>query len=129
MPDPDAVRATIETYLARFTADDREGWLDLFADGATVEDPVGSPVRTGRDEIGAFWDQGHESADSVALIADGPSIVVGHQASFKFTVRPVLGGTAFTIPAIDVMTFDEDARITSQRAFVDFAMLTPADPD
>ena len=30
-----------------------------------------------------------------------------------------------TMPVIDVMTFDEDARITSQRAFVDFSMIRP----
>ena len=58
MPDADAIRATIEQYLARFSAGDREGWLDLWADGATMEDPVGSPIRTGRQVIGAFYDQG-----------------------------------------------------------------------
>lgn len=123
MPDADAVRTTIERYLARFSAGDREGWLDLWADGATMEDPVGSPVRTGRDEIGAFYDQGWSTADSIELRANGPAIVVGHQASFGFEVRPTLGGATMTMPAIDVMTFDDDARITSQRAFVDFGLL------
>jgi steroid delta-isomerase len=101
MPDADAIRTTIEQYLARFSADDREGWLDLWADGATMEDPVGSPLRTGREEIGAFYDQGTSTADKV--------------------------GITMTMPAIDVMTFDDDARITSQRAFVDFGMIRPAD--
>jgi len=125
MPDPDAIRATIDAYLAAFTAGDRATWLALFADDATMEDPVGSPIKHGREEIGAFYDQGHASADSVELRPVGPAIVIGDQASFAFEVRPVLGGTALVMPAIDVMTFDDDARITSQRAFVDFAMLTP----
>ena len=54
-------------------------------------------------------------------------IVLGNEASFRFFARPTLGGVAFSLPAIDVMTFDDDARITSQRAFVDFAMLAPAE--
>lgn len=123
MPDADAIRTTIERYLARFSADDREGWLDLWADGATMEDPVGTPVRTGREEIGAFYDQGHATTDAIELRPVGAPIVVGHQASFAFDVRPTLGGATMTMPAIDVMTFDDDARITSQRAFVDFGML------
>jgi steroid Delta-isomerase len=127
MPEADAIRTTIEQYLARFSAGDREGWLDLWADGATMEDPVGSPLRTGREDIGAFYDQGHAVTDSVELRPAGVPIVVGDEAAFSFDVRPTLGGATMTMPAIDVMTFDDDARITSQRAFVDFGMIRPAD--
>jgi steroid delta-isomerase len=126
MPEAAAVHATIRAYVERFSAGDREGWLDLWADGATMEDPVGSPVRRGRDEIGALWDQGHGSADSIEMRLDGDPIVLGAEAAFRFEVRPVLGGTTMTLTVIDVMTFDEEARILSQRAFVDFARLAPA---
>ena len=61
-----------------------------------------------------------------ALIQGDP-IVCGDQAAFRFEIRPVLGGTAFSVFAIDVMTFDADARITSQRAFVDLTKLAPAE--
>jgi steroid delta-isomerase len=128
MPDADAIRTTISEYLARFTANDREGWLELWADDATMEDPVGSPLRTGKESIGEFWDHGHQAADSIELRPAEPPIVIGDQAAFTFEVRPTLGGAAFFLPCIDVMTFDEQARITSQRAFVDFSMMGPA-PD
>lgn len=126
MPDPATIRATIDEYLARFSAGDRDGWLALWADDATMEDPVGSPLRRGRDEIGAFYDEGARAADSVELRLAGAVIVVGNEASFPFEVRPVVGGVTMILPVIDVMTFDDDARITSQRAFVDFSMLAPA---
>lgn len=125
MPDADAVRSTIDRYLTLFSAREREAWLDLFAEGATMEDPVGTPLKTGREEIGAFFDQSHGSADSVELVADGPPVVIGSEAAFRFRVRPVLGGAPFELSAIDVMTFDDEARILTQRAFVDFAMLAP----
>jgi steroid delta-isomerase len=129
MPDADAIRATIEQYLTRFSAGDREGWLDLWADGATMEDPVGSPIRKGREQIGAFYDQGQANTDKVELLAAGAPIVVGGEAAFPFEVRPTLGGVTMSMPAIDVMTFDEDARITSQRAFVDFGLIRPVDAE
>lgn len=126
MPEADAIRTTIDRYLATFSAGEREAWLDLWADGATMEDPVGTPVRTGREEIGAFYDQSQGATESVELRLDGVAIVVGHEAAFRFAVRPSIGGATMVAPAIDVMTFDDDARITSQRAFIDFGLLAPA---
>lgn len=125
MPDAAAIRATIDQYLARFSAGDRDGWLALWADDATMEDPVGSPLRHGRDAIGAFYDESTSTVDSVELRLAGAVIVVGNEASFPFEVRPVMGGVTMALPVIDVMTFDDDARITSQRAFVDFSLLAP----
>ncbi len=121
----DEIRATIAHYLDRFSVADRAGWLALFAPEATVEDPVGSPVRHGSEEIGAFFDESHDAPDSVELVADGPAIVVGSQAAFAFTVRATLAGTVFVLKAIDVMSFDDQARITSQRAFVDHSTMAP----
>jgi steroid delta-isomerase len=126
-PDRVAVRATIEQYLARFSANDREGWLSLWSDDCTMEDPVGSPLKRGKEEIGVFFDQGQKNADSIELRPTAFAIVCGNQASFAMEVRPTLGGQTMIVPAIDVMTFDDDARITTQRAFVDFAQLRVAD--
>jgi steroid delta-isomerase len=125
--DPAVIRTTIEQYLARFTAGDREGWLALWSDDCTMEDPVGTPVKRGKDAIGAFYDDGQKNADSIELRATDFAIVCGGQASFAMEVRPKLGGQTMMIPAIDVMTFDDEGRITSQRAFVDFAQLRPVD--
>ena len=127
MADVEQIRTTISEYLARFSAGDREGWLALWADECTMEDPVGSPVRHGRESIGQFYDEGRSQADSVELRPDGDAIVLGHEAAFRFDVRPVLGGTTFSVSAVDVMTFDDDARITSQRAFVDVSKLVLAE--
>jgi steroid delta-isomerase len=125
--DEAAIRATIEQYFARFSAGDRDGWLALWTDDATMEDPVGTPVKRGKDEIGAFYDQGRVAAESIELRPSGYVIICGDQASFAMDVRPTVGGQTMVIPAIDVMTFGPDGRISSQRAFVDFAQLRPAE--
>lgn len=121
----DAIRATITDYCERFSAADREGWLALFTDDATVEDPVGSPVRHGKGEIGAFFDESHAAPDSIELKPNAPAIIIGSQASFSFTIRVNLAGSMFTLQAIDVMTFDDAGRIASQRAFVDHSTMAP----
>lgn len=53
MTDPEAIRSTVEDYGRTFGAD-REAWVALFAEDATVEDPVGSEIRRGRDAIRTF---------------------------------------------------------------------------
>jgi steroid delta-isomerase len=70
--DPDAIRTTIDAYVAHMSHGDREQWLGLFADGATVEDPVGTPRHEGREAIGGFFDLVQGLADRVTLEVTGP---------------------------------------------------------
>ncbi|MDE0802517.1 MAG: nuclear transport factor 2 family protein [Acidimicrobiales bacterium] len=127
MVDADAIRVTIGTYCERYT-DDRDGWLALFADGATVEDPVGSDLHVGKDAIGAFWDMSHGLADRVTLTPSGYVTVVGNEAAFAMDARMEMGDSVSGMAIIDVMTFDDDARITGQRAFWSFDDLKPVEP-
>lgn len=123
MPDAQQIRDVIAEYCRRF-ADDREGWLALWADDATIEDPVGSDVQRGKDAIAGFWDMAHELSDSVTLTPSDFVKVVGNEAAFAMTSRMETGGTTSELRIIDVMTFDDDARITSQRAYWSFDDLT-----
>jgi steroid delta-isomerase len=125
MADQTDIQATIERYWSTFSSGDRDGWLALFADDATMEDPVGSPLKRGKDEIGAFFDQSMAGVESVELRGMGATVIVGNEAAFAMEVRPVVGGAALTMAVVDVMTFDDGAKITSQRAFVDFGQIRP----
>jgi steroid delta-isomerase len=116
-PTPDQVKATVDRYLATFSANDREGWLDCFTDDGTVEDPVGSDVRKGRDAIGEFWDTSRSLADDITLhLVQGPGGAGGEYA-FAMEAHAKVGDGTMVVPTIDVMTFADDGRITSQRAF------------
>jgi steroid Delta-isomerase len=118
MADPATIEQTIERYQAAFSAGDRAGWLGLFADDATLEDPVGTPVRQGREAIGEFFDQMQSMVDRIEM--EGcVTQVCGHEAAFHVTIRAITDQTTLRMDAIDVMTFDDDARITSMRAFFD----------
>lgn len=124
-PSPDAVRQAVEAYVKRFSAADREGWLDLFAVDGTLEDPVGSPPRTGRDEIGEFWDQTHGMVDSIELVPDRPVTVCGDEAVLVFHAASVVGGQGMRVDIVDVFRVDGEGRIASQRAFWDPATIQP----
>ena len=112
----DKIRETVAAYLDRFSAGDREGWLDLFADDATCEDPVGTPIRKGRDEIGEFWDSTRGAIDITLKMVQGPG-VRGNEAAWAMEAHTKLGDSNIIAPTIDVMTFDDDGRITVMRAF------------
>ncbi len=128
MADPTTtILDTINRYARTFTAGDRAGWLECFSPDATMEDPVGTPIKHGREEIGAFYDQSTGSADAVELRVGADPVVCGAQAAFLLDIVVTIGDSKLGLAAIDVMTFDDDGRITSQRAFVDFSKLAPLD--
>ena len=52
--------------------------------------------------------------------------ICGDEAAFTMQARPMLGGAEYVVDIIDVMTFDDDARITTMKAFWDPAAMRPA---
>ena len=120
------IRSTIDAYCETFSANDREGWLACWADDATMEDPVGTPLKKGKEEIGAFYDQSQELVpEGVTLELTGEPVIVGDEAAIPMRVVVSMGGSKLTTPIVDVMRFDADARIAAQRAFVDLSKLAP----
>jgi len=124
MATPEQIRATVETYVASF-GERRDDYVACFTTDGTVEDPVGTPVRTGHADISAFWDETHGLSDATRLEITGPVRVAGNEAAFPMRAVVTLGGSDMVLPIIDVMTFDDDAKITAMRAFWDFADLAP----
>jgi steroid delta-isomerase len=82
-------------------------------------------VPTGRDEIGAFWDETHTVPDKVALVPLGITTIIGDEGIFTMQAQATLGDQVFGIDIIDLMTFDADGRITTMRAFFDPAAMSP----
>jgi steroid delta-isomerase len=113
----DAIRATVSSYLETFTAGDREAWLDLFTADATVEDPVGTAVRKGRDAIGEFWDATRGATPNIRLkLVQGPG-VCGNVAAWAMEAHVDLGESTIIAPTIDVMSFTDDGHIETMQAF------------
>jgi steroid delta-isomerase len=116
MPDRDAIERTLRAYAAAWAARDREGWLSTFADLATQEDPVGEGTRRGREEIGEFWDRAMSAYESIEIVPRG-IFVTGREAAMEWTLNAATPEGIITFEGVDVLTFDEAARIVSVRAY------------
>jgi steroid Delta-isomerase len=125
--DAAAIRGTVEAYCAAFTKADRDAYVGLFTEDAWIEDPVGTPRLEGHDGIGGFFDQARGMADTIELRQTGPVRVAAGECAFPMQARPELDGTTFVVDIIDVMTFADDGRITTMRAFWDPAEMRPAE--
>lgn len=122
MSRSDAIRTTIRAYADAWAARNRDAWLETFASDATQEDPVGDLVRRGPAEIGRFWDDAMARYRSIEIVLHDV-FVVGREAAMVWTINGVTAEGAVTFSGVDVFRFDENARITSVRAFWDRAAL------
>lgn len=124
--DAASIRSAVEGYCTAFTAGDQDAYVALFADGAWIEDPVGTPRHEGKDAIAGFFTQSSSLAESIELRQTGPVRVAAGECAFPMQARPVIGGDTYAVDIIDVMTFDDAGKITTMRAFWDPAEMRPA---
>jgi steroid delta-isomerase len=69
-PVAEVLRNTLDAYFAAIAARDPRRIASVFAKDCEIEDPVGSPVRHGRDEVAALF------ASGVAALASDVDIKV-----------------------------------------------------
>lgn len=114
MATSEQIRAAVQRYIETVGSGTSVEIAALFSEHATLEDPVGSEPLTGRPAIEKFY----AALDSVQTSTELYTVrVAGNSAAFAFRVVTETGEKVITVEPIDVMTFDEDARITSMRAF------------
>jgi len=123
----DQINATIDRYVAAFSAGDKAGYLAVFTEDATVEDPVGSDIAAGTDAIAAFWDGVRAMAAEITLTRTGPARVAAGQAAWPMRAVTNLGEMKLGVDIIDVMAFADDGRIRSMRAFWDPSDMAPVE--
>jgi steroid delta-isomerase len=112
MPSEATMKAAMQAYFDNFNAGNLEAVTAQFADGATVEDPVGAPGHSGKDAIRAFFAGVFEKAPQLTLSAP---IRGSHGNAAAMALEAHVGSV--TIRAIDVMTFDEAGKFTSMKAY------------
>lgn len=125
MPDAAVMRQVVTDYVEAMNSGDRARYVSLFAPDATIEDPVGSDVRKGHDEIGAFWDLVHSLSSRITLVQTGPVRVAGRELAFPMQAVSEVDGAEMVVDIIDVFVVDDDGKIASMRAFWDPAEMRP----
>jgi steroid delta-isomerase len=114
MPSAEQITAVVDRYInlvGNGTADDL---VELYADDATVEDPVGGEVHIGRQAIRGFYSAMESVARQCELIT---LRVAGNEAAFHFKLTIAAGDSKMVIEPIDVMVFDGEGKISSMKAY------------
>ncbi|MDX1890493.1 nuclear transport factor 2 family protein [Mycolicibacterium sp. 050158] len=115
MSSAEANAKTVHTYLDLVAQGKADEIAELYTDDATVEDPVGGEVHIGRQAVRGFY--------SAVLGAKAETEVVtlralGHEAAFVWKLTLDLGeGGKMRIDIVSVMTFDDEAKIASMKAY------------
>ncbi len=107
--------AVCQRYVDALVASDLEGVLALFAEDATVEDPVGTPIKAGRDELAAFYQVACDSVVAGQLL--GTPRFAGAEVAFPFEITITSNDSTMRMEIIDVFTFDESGKIRGMRAY------------
>jgi steroid delta-isomerase len=126
MVDVDHIRQIYESYPKLVSAAEVDAIVDLYADDAKIEDPIGSPLHEGRDAIRSFYEA---SIGAVTMRQTGPIRVAGTEAAVPLVVVIGAGDDRKALDIISTMVFDDAGKITRMRAFWSFAEMRDARPD
>lgn len=110
------MKKAMQAYIDHFNRDDLDGIVGLYADDATVEDPVGSPIKFGKSSIREFYAMALKTGARLALAAPIRGSH-GNAAAMAFDVNLTMPAGRMTIRVIDVMTFNDAGKFSSMRAF------------
>lgn len=126
MVDAKLIREIYERYPELVSNGDVDGILELYAEDAVVEDPVGSERRVGKDAIREFY---QASAGTVVLKVSGPVRIAGNEAATPMVIRFGPAGQQTALDVISNMSFDDEGRIKSMKAWWRTEDMRPATPD
>jgi steroid delta-isomerase len=115
MPSAEDITKAVNRYLETVSQGRPDDVAALYAEDATVEDPVGGEVHIGRQAIRGFYANvlgAKCETDVVTLRA------LGNEAAYFWRLTVDLGeGDRMTIEIISVMTFDDEGKIASMKAY------------
>jgi steroid delta-isomerase len=114
-PAAEQITQTINRYLQLVAEGQPDEIAALYADDATVEDPVGGEVHIGRQAIRGFY----TNVENVKAQAEVITLrALGNEAAFHWTLTIDFGNDGgMRIDIISVMTFNEDGEIASMKAY------------
>ncbi len=121
-----------EASMAAVESGNRQAWLDLFAEDAVVEDPVGPSAfdpegkgHRGLEAIAAFYDNVIAANQSIAFTIH-QSFLCGEEAANVGVIRiSFTDGSAVEVDGVYIYRRSPDGKIASLRAFWDPGAVRP----
>lgn len=122
MPSAEQITQAVNSYLELVSKGQADAITDLYADDATIEDPVGGEVHIGRAAIRGFY----TAVENVKAQTDVVTLrALGNEAAFHWTLSLDFGDNGMRIDIISVMTFTDDGKIASMKAYWGPENVTP----
>jgi len=115
MRSADETRQFVESYIRAFNARDLDAVAAIYAEHATLEDPVGSQLHEGRAAIRAFYEQYRDQPSFLQLTGD--FYYAGDAVAFSFFCFLGTGPESMIVQITDTFRFDTEGRVSEMRAF------------
>ena len=124
---PQRMRRIVQQLIDALAAGDAARIVELYAEDATVEDPVGTEPLRGRVAIAELYERAVEMGARIELVTP---IRASHglAAAMAFNVRINTPQGEMCIAVVEVLEFDATLKITRMRAYwaPDDVSMTPA---
>ena len=116
------ITTAVNRYLELVASGTADEIAALYAEDATVEDPVGGgEVHIGRQAIHGFY----KNIENIPRATELHALrVAGHEAAFMFSITVGPEGGSMRIEPIDVMNFNADGKVASMKAYWSPAYVT-----
>lgn len=125
MPTTQQMTDAVDQYIALFNSGDIDGLLALFADDASVEDPVGTPPKEGAAAIREFYTMSIGTGAKLHYV--GPTCpTAGDLVAYVMYVVVPINGTDMRFDVIETFRVRDDGKIAEMRAFFGESNIRPA---
>jgi len=115
MRTAEETRQLIVAYIRAFNARDLDAVAAIYAEDATLEDPVGSQVHEGKTAIRAFYEQYRDQPSFLQLTGDFH--YAGDAVAFSFFCFIGTGKESMIVQITDTFRFDPEGKVKEMRAF------------
>ena len=113
MPTPDELRSVVDKYIDLVANGTAEQITELYAEGATVEDPVGTDPHVGLEGVRNFY-------KVIEPFKRTPELrgvkAAGNVAVFEFHIVTHFDAMTIELSPVDIMEFDEHGKVARMRA-------------
>lgn len=107
--------AALQTYVDSISNSDLEAIINLFAEDAVVEDPVGTDPHIGHAALREFYQMACDSVSKMVL--EGNVRVTKKWAAAGMLAYPKGAEDSLVIETLDVMEFNEEGKIIRMTAY------------
>lgn len=113
MPTPDEMRSVVDKYVDLVANGTAEQITELYADDATVEDPIGTDPHVGRQAVLDFYKiiEPFERTTELRSVR-----AAGNVAVFEFHIVTHFDAMTIELSPVDIMEFGEDGKVVRMRA-------------